>query len=688
MLANELLDPKSIVVVGGSNDIEKPGGKIVKNIVEGGYRGKLLIVNPKDTHVQGFPSSRDVSEILHADLAILAVPAKMCAAIIETLAKEKGTKGFIILSAGFSEMGEKGKELERQIVETVKSVGGSLIGPNCIGVINRNYKGAFAGLLPRVTPTGADFVSASGSFIAFVLEVAIPRGMSFNSIFSVGNSAQIGVEEILQYWDETFDPQTSPKVKMLYIENMRNPAKLLKHARSLVRKGCRIAAIKAGITEAGSRAVSSHTGALAGSDAAVEALFRKAGIVRCYSRVELVYVAGVLMHKPLTGPNIAVITHAGGSGVLATDTLTQFGLKVPKIEGLAADELLSKLYYGSSVSNPIDFLATGTADQLGDILEYVDRDFDNIDASMVIFGTSGMFDVTGVYDVLHEKMKWCKKPIYPCLPSVVQAGKAVEHFISLGRMDFTDEVSLGRALTKVYSTQPPAAEEPLPEVNKTKIRKIIDSCEDGFIEPKAIQDLLDAVDIPRVKEAVATTKEEALNAADEIGYPLVMKVVGPVHKTDVGGVRLNIINREHAAEEYDSLIQIEDATGVLMQPMISGTELFVGAKAEEDYGHIVLCGLGGVFIEVFEDVSSALAPVSKPEALDMMKRLKSYKLIEGVRKFEGVNKDIFADIIVRLSALLEAAPEIAELDLNPLMGSMSRVIAVDGRILIDKSLSK
>lgn len=684
MLTNELLNPRSIVVVGGSNDLEKPGGKMVKNLIDGGYRGKLLIVNPKDSHVQGFPSSVDVKDITQADMAIIAIPAKFCLDVVKTLAHEKGTKGFIILSAGFSEMGKEGKAMERDIVEIVESVGGTLIGSNCIGVINNNYKGVFAGALPKVSPQGADFASASGSFIAFVLEVAIPRGLAFNSVYSVGNSAQIGVEEIVEYWDETFDATNSSKVKMLYIENMRNPAKLLKHSRSLIKKGCRIAAIKAGITEAGSRAVSSHTGALAGSDAAVEALFRKAGIIRCYSRVELVYVAGVLMHKPLSGQNIAVITHAGGSGVLATDTLTQGGLKVPPIEGQAADELLSKLYYGSSVSNPIDFLATGTADQLGDILEYVDRRFDNIDASVVIFGTSGMFDVTGVYDVLHEKMKWCNKPIYPCLPSIVQAEKAVNHFISLGRIDFTDEVSLGRALTKVYNAPKPAEEIELPKVDKATIRRVVDECENGFIEPEKIQELLDSVGIPRAKEAVAHSKEEALKFADEIGYPLVMKVVGPVHKTDVGGVRLNIMNSDFAAEEYDSLMQIEDATGVLMQPMLSGSELFVGAKAEKDYGHIILCGLGGVFIEVLGDVASALAPVSKEEAFDMMQRLKSYKLIEGVRKFEGVNKEKFADVMVRLSALLEVAPEIAELDLNPLMGKKDYVIAVDGRIRIEK----
>ena len=685
MIVKELLDPKSIVILGGSNDIEKPGGKILYNIINGGFKGKLLVVNPKEQFVQGIRCVSDVSLIDDKyDLAILAIPVKATLKAVEILALEKGTKAFIILSAGFSELGDEGKALEQKIVEIINKVGGSLIGPNCIGVLTESYKGVFAGLIPELSRNGCDLVSASGATIAFILEMAVPRGLRFNSIFSVGNAAQIGVEEILEYWDETYEEGKSSKVKIFYIEQIKKPSKLLKHCKSLINKGCRIAAIKAGTTEAGSRAVSSHTGALAGSDVAVDALFKKAGIVRCYSRQELVYVAGVLQHKPMLGPNIAVITHAGGSGVMLTDTLSKGGLNIPKIEGKYADELLSQLNYGSTVSNPIDFLATGTADQLGTILEYVDKYFDNIDASVVIFGTTGMFDVTGVYDVLHEKMKWSRKPIFPCLPSVVQAEKAVKHFISLGRIDFTDEVALGNALSKVYFTPKPAADFPLPEVDITSIRAIIDNSEDGYLPPKKVQELFDAVKIPRVPEKIATTKEKVLEYARELGYPIVLKVVGPIHKTDVGGVVLNIRHPDILAMEFDKMMNIEGAEGVIIQPMISGTEIFAGAKKEEDFGHIVLLGLGGIFIEILKDISMALAPVSKDEAFRMMKELRSYKLLQGVRKREGVNMEIYADIIERLSALLHYAPEIEELDINPLIGKSNSVLAVDGRIRIKK----
>jgi acyl-CoA synthetase (NDP forming) len=684
MLVQELINPKSIVIVGASNDVEKPGGKILRNILDGKYRGKLYTVNPKEQFVQGIECVPDVTKLPDVELAIIAIPAKFTPKTVEILAKEKGTKGFIILSAGYSEFGEAGKKMEQEIVETVESVGGSLIGPNCIGVLTPSYQGVFAGLTPKLNPQGCDLVSSSGATIAFILEMAIPRGLQFASIFSVGNSAQVGVEEVLEHWDETFDPKTSSKVKLFYIEQIRNPRKLLKHARSLIRKGARIAGIKAGTTEAGSRAVSSHTGALAGSDETVEALFKKAGIVRCFSRTELVYVGGVLLHKRLAGPNIAVITHAGGSGVMMTDTLSQGGLKVPPIDGPAAEELLAQLYHGSSVSNPIDFLATGTADQLGTILHYVDEEFDNIDGSVVIFGTSGMFDVTGVYDVLHEKMKWSKKPIYPCLPSVVQAGKAVKHFLDLGRIDFTDEVSLGKALTKVYGTPPPADEAVMPDIDAFTIREIIDGSRNGYLAPGKIQQLLDAAGISRIPEAVVSEKTNAVAAAEKLGYPVVMKVVGPVHKTDVGGVVLNIRHPEIIGQEFDRMMQIEDATGVLLQPMLKGTEVFLGAKREPDFGHIILCGLGGIFVEVLKDVSSGLSPLTLDEAQTMIKQLRSYKLIEGFRKREGVNQDKFAETMVRLSALLEVAPEIAEMDLNPLMGSPEYVTAVDGRIRIEK----
>lgn len=684
MITPQLLQPKSIVVVGASNDVHKPGGKVLKNIIDGAFAGDLYVVNPKEEAVQGIRSFAQAAELPQVDLAVIAIAAKYTLATIETLAREKGTKAFIILSAGFSEEGPEGRALERAVVEVIESTGGSLIGPNCVGILTPWHHSIFTEPIPTLDPKGVDFISGSGATACFILEAGIPKGLTFASVFSVGNSAQLGVEEILEHLDESFDPERSSRVKLLYIETVAKPAKLLKHARSLIRKGCRIAAIKAGASEAGSRAASSHTGALASSDVAVDALFRKAGIVRCYGREELITVASIFMHAELQGKNIAVITHAGGPAVMLTDALSNGGLNVPHIEGPAAEALLATLFPGSSVANPIDFLATGTAAQLGGIIDAVDKDFDNIDAMVVIFGTPGLTRIFDVYNVLHEKMLQCRKPIFPVLPSTLTARDEVADFLAKGHINFPDEVQLGTALARVYATERPGDDELPPAVDTAAVRRIVDSCDNGYIAPDAIQGLLDACGIPRAGEAVVSAVDEAVRAAEGLGYPVVMKVVGPVHKSDVGGVVLHVRDADTVRREFERMIRIPETTAVLLQPMLSGVELFAGAKKEDAFGHLVLCGLGGIFIEVLKDVQAGLAPLSHEEARGMIRRLKGYKILQGVRGQAGVNEEAFADVVVRLSALLHAAPEIVELDLNPLLGTPAGVTAVDARIRIER----
>ena len=612
MINNQLLNPRSIVVVGGSDDIQKPGGKVLKNLIDHNFKGSLFVVNPKAETVQGLEAHKDVANLPEVDLAILAIAAKFCPATVETLAKQKNTRAFIILSAGFHEESEEGAKLEEQIVATINSVNGCLIGPNCIGVMNSNYAGVFTTPIPVLDPKGIDFISGSGATAVYIMETGIPNGLPFSSVYSVGNSAQMGVEDVLEYLDNSFDPENSSRVKLLYVESINKPEKLLKHASSLIRKGCKIAAIKSGGSEAGSRAASSHTGALASSDVAVESLFRKAGIVRCNGREELATVAAVFLHPELQGKRVAVITHAGGPAVMLTDALSNNKLEVPSITGPKAQELLSKLFAGSSVANPIDFLATGTAEQLGHIIDACENDFDNIDAMAVIFGSPGLFPVYDVYDLLDKKMAECKKPIYPILPSIINVKDEIAHFLAKGRVNFPDEVAFGNALAKVYHTPKPVTENiALPKVDEKAIRNIIDNAPNGYLTPEAVQQLLDAAGITRAGEAVVTTREDAVKAAKQLGFPVVMKVVGPVHKSDVGGVVLNVKDEETVAREFDRMIQIKDTTAILLQPMLSGVELFVGAKREDKFGHMVLCGLGGIFIEVLKDVNAGLALFQK-----------------------------------------------------------------------------
>ena len=767
MIARELLDPKSIVVCGASSDIHKPGGKALKNLLESPFRGPVYAVNPKETEVQGVKCYANVSDLPQVECAILCIAAKFCAQTVDVLAKEKGCKGFIIISAGFSEENAEGAAIEKHIVDTINSVGGSLIGPNCTGFLNVNYAGCFDTPIPTLDPKGVDFITGSGATAVFIKEYGMSNGLKFNSVWAVGNSAQLGIEDVLEYLDETFDPEKSSHVIMLYMEKIGDPQRLLKHSSSLINKGCHIAAIKSGGSAAGSRAASSHTGALATNDAAVDALFRKAGIVRCQNRQELTTVCGVFMYPEIKGNRCAVITHAGGPAVMLTDVLSNGGMEVPSLkEHPASPALLEKLFAGSSVGNPIDFLATGTAEQLGYIIDTVENEYTDIDFSVVIFGSPGLFSNKEVYDLLDQKMKTCKKPIFPVLPSIINVKDEIEDFIAKGNINFPEECVLGNAICKIYNTPKPkmgiienlpidklmvppikepdkndvaevaesirewgmltpitvrpveggylvvngakrvraaglvglkevaayiregAVATDQPDIDVVRIRKTIDRCKDGYLEMADYNELLDAAGISRKKSVEVSKKEDALAFAKEVGcskdVPLVMKVVGPLHKSDVGGVTLGVKDLDTVSKEFDRLMAIKDTYAVEMYPMLDGTEVYVGAMRDSKFGHQVFFGLGGIFIEVLKDVESVLVPTSKDEVLEKLKNLKGYKILEGVRGQAGVNLDLYAEQVVRVSALVQAAPEIAEMDLNPLLGNPRYVTAVDARIRIEK----
>ena len=686
MIAKELLNPKSIVICGASSDIHKPGGKSLKNLLESPFKGQIYAVNPKETEVQGVKCYAKVEDLPQVDCALLCIAAKFCAHTVDVLAKEKGCKGFIIISAGFSEENAEGAAIERHIVDTINSVGGSLIGPNCTGFLNVNYAGCFDTPIPNLDPKGVDFITGSGATAVFIKEYGMSNGLKFNSVWAVGNSAQLGIEDVLEHLDETFDPEKSSRVIMLYMEKIGDPQRLLKHSRSLINKGCHIAAIKSGGSAAGSRAASSHTGALATNDAVVDALFRKAGIVRCQNRQELTTVCGVFMHPEIKGKRCAVITHAGGPAVMLTDVLSNGGMEVPSLkEHPASPALLEKLFAGSSVGNPIDFLATGTAEQLGYIIDTVENEYTDIDFSVVIFGSPGLFSNKEVYDLLDEKMKTCKKPIFPVLPSIINVKDEIEDFIAKGRINFPEECVLGNAICKVYNTPKPQPENvEMPKIDTARIRKCVDSCENGYIGPDQIYELLDAAGIAQKQIRVVDKKQQALDFANEVGYPLVMKVVGPVHKSDVGGVTLNVRDIETVDKEFDRLMAIKDTYAVEMYPMLDGTEVYIGAIRDAKFGHQVFFGLGGIFIEVLKDVQSSLVPISASEAKEALTKLRGYKILQGVRGQQPVNVDVYAEQIARVAALVMAAPEIAEMDLNPLLGNPKNVVAVDARIRIEK----
>ena len=686
MVNRELICPQSIVVVGGSNNVHKPGGRLVRNLLDGKYKGSLYVVNAKETDVQGLKSYHSVQDIPETEMAILSIPSKACVEVVDVLAHQKNVKAFIIISAGFGEETKEGGQLEDQILHTINEVGASLIGPNCIGLMNIHFHGVFTQPIPEFHPDGVDFISSSGGTALFIIESALSKGLRFSSVWSVGNSKQLGVEDILEYMDRNFNAATDSKIKMLYIEQIKDPDKLLYHASSLIRKGCKITAIKAGSTESGKRAASSHTGAIASSDSAVEALFRKAGIVRCYSREELTTVASIFTLKEVKGKNCAIVTHAGGPAVMLADALSKGRLNVPDLNGPIAEELKSKLYPGAAVGNPIDIIGTGTPEHLATAIDYCENRFDNIDLMMVIFGSPGLVKLYDAYEVLHKKMEECRKPIFPVLPSIVTAGPEVQSFIKKGHVNFSDEVTLGTALARVLNTPKPASTDiQLYGVDVPEVRRIIDRLPaDGYLSPEETRLLLKAANIPLVEEFTSSDKDELLAFARKIKYPVVAKVVGPAHKSDMGGVALNIRCDEHLLFEYERMMKLPGVTGIMVQPMLKGQELFLGATYENKFGHIVFCGLGGIFVEVLKDVSYGLAPLSYDETFSMIRSLRGYPIIKGTRGQRGIDEQQYADLIVRLSTLLRFANEIKEMDINPLVATERGLFAVDARIRIEK----
>ncbi|PWH85100.1 acetate--CoA ligase family protein [Brumimicrobium oceani] len=684
MINSQLISPRNIIVVGASMNEQKPGGKVILNLLEGGFTGEIYALNKKPIDIQGVTHVEEVQNLTETvDLAILAVPAKVCVKIIKELI-ETGTKAFIIYSAGFSEAGEEGIQLEKELLALIENANASLIGPNCIGVINENYKGVFTSPIPEYDPQGCELISSSGATAVFFMEAAILNGLRFSNIYSIGNASHIGVEEVLEHMDQNFDPETSPKVKLLYLEQIKHPFKFLKHATSLIKKGCKIAAIKSGYSEAGGRAASSHTGALATSDTVVRALFQKAGIVYCSSREELIAVASVFQTKPLKGKNIAIITHAGGSAVMLTDALSSKGMQIPQLDAKDTAELLKQLHPGSSVDNPIDFLATGNAKQLGLIIDFCDQ-HPQIDGMVVVFGSPGLFNVKDVYEVLEEKMKSCKHPIYPVLPSVMNAKNEIQSFLKNGRVNFADEVVLGNALAHVYSMpKSDYFDVELPKMDIVSIRGIINASKNGFLNANDAADLMKAAGVPIAQQFTCKSSQELKTIQKSIQFPLVMKVVGPVHKTEVKGVRLNISSPAEMETAFEELMAIPKATSVLVQEMIKGEELFVGSIKQGEFGHLVIFGFGGIFLELLNDTVYALAPLEKHEVKNMIRSLKGYPIIEGYRGNPPLDEERFIDIIVRVGALVHIAPEILELDLNPLLATKNSVKAVDIRVRIEK----
>jgi len=686
MINKQLLNPSGIVVVGGSDDLKTIGGATLENL-HSTYTGDVYVVNKSGNEtVRGYPCYHSIRDTPSVDCAVLCIPVTECLVAVDELVNIKGCKAIIIQSGGFRESGKEGARIEEQIKEICRKSDVALFGPNSTGLITPYYSATFRRPIPVLVPNGASLISASGSTIVYILETAQFMGLPISSVFSVGNSAQNGVEEILQYIDDNYVPGESPRVLMLYIESITHPDTLLHYASSLISKGARICAIKAGTTNTGSKAASLHTGAIASSDKAVNALFKKAGIVRCSSRTELVFVASAMMLPEFKGNRIAVISSAGGPAILQTDVFSSSGIEIPKIEGPAADRLLATLNTGASVSNPIDLMTDGTSEQLSDVIDFCENECPQIDAMTVIWGSPDTVEDEDFYNVLLEKFQTCRKPIFIVLASSMVSSRQLQSFHKKGAVTFPDEVFLAKALLKTTESHNyNSGKIALPPVDKDRIREVINKNGSGYLQPEQVQILLDSAGIHRVTEATAYSVDEALEAVREIGgYPLVMKVVGPEHNYVSSGTTLNVREDLIMKNEFERMMKIPGAECVMFQKMLSGIEIFIGAKKEGDFGHLIMCGMGGVFVEILDDVSFGLAPFSVEEVDSMIQSLKAYPILKGLSRGEGVNLKLLNETIRRVSALCMAAPEIQELDINPLLGNQDSLVSVNARVLINK----
>lgn len=674
MISNQIISPRSIAIIGGTNDPATPGGGALKNLIISNFKGKIHVVGSEDPCMQDFATYKDVMEIPDTDLAIIAEDKGDSVRTIEILCTKKECKAIIIYPDRITGRKRDGssmtaQEAEERVLKLAGEFGVTIIGPNSAGVFTPGYSGLYTDTLPNVED-GIDIISSSRTTISFMIEAAKKYGVRIANVFSVGYSNFTSVEDVLEWMDSDNDANPGKhRVIAIYIEKISNAASMLKHCRSLVKKGAGIVAIKGGCTNDEFTSGISHTGVLASPTNAVSALFKKCGIIRAFGRERMMNIAAILYKARPEGNRIAILTQAGGPAIMLSDALASEGVNVPEI-------FFEDFSFGKS------------AGQISALIDKYDRNPD-IDATVVVFGCRCMSDTSEVYNVMFRKIKDTEKPVYPLFPSPSNYERYIGEYHNQGGITFKDEVIFGKALANVINAPKVLEDSSFPAVDKYIIKRVISECPNGWIPPFMVQQLLDASGIERLRQALVTTPDEAAKAAISIGYPVVLKVIGPLHRTEVDGVSLNIMDEHTLRSEYQRMMNIEEAAGFIVQPMINEypTELFIGAKREKNFGSMIMFGIGGIFMEALKDISFSLAPVSVIEADKMISSLKSYPIIQGYRGKEGVNQTMLNETIRRVSALCMAAPEIVEMDLNPLVGDEEGVTVIGARIRIEKGES-
>lgn len=697
-ILDKIMKPKSIAVVGASTKPATIGSELMQRLRDYKFNGKIYPVNPKGGIIEGFQAYKSISEIPgEVDLAVIIIPQKFVNATIDEC-NNKGIKGICVISAGFKEAGEEGLKAEKELLSKVKEYGMRLVGPNCLGVLNTDpairMDATFAEALPQRGNIG--FVSQSGALGGGILNILKDLNLGFAQFISIGNQADVNAETALEYWENDADVDQI----LLYMESIQNPENFRKLATRISKKKP-ILALKAGRSAAGASAASSHTGSLAGADKAANALLQQSGVIREYSLKNLFATAKVFANCPIPkGNRVAIITNSGGPGIMATDAICEFGLEMAKISDSTKDKLRSFLPQAASVKNPVDMIASAPIEHYQQTLETVIAD-DNVDMIMVIYlPFLGLKDIDVAKAVMEIKKKYPHKPVLGVFMT------KSNFFTELSNMDvnmpffmYAEEAAEGlhRLDQQRKWVERPEGKIPSFNVDKCKALSIIESAlkenRDQLTTLESI-DVLSAYGIRSCKYGFAKSEEEAVKIANEIGYPVVMKMTSKTtsHKTDVGGVIVNIQSEEKLRTEYQGLMErleakglLDGLEGVIVQEMVKGSrEMVCGIATDPQYGSMMMFGLGGVFIEVMKDVNFRIAPLTDVDADEMIRSVKAFKLLEGARGTTPAQIEQIKETLLRLSQLVQDFSFIDELDINPLLISekTGEGIAVDGRIKV------
>jgi len=696
-----LLRPRSIAVIGASRRRDSIGGAILRNLIDQGFQGPVYPINPNAPFVQSIPAYPSVASVPgEVDLAIIVIPADQVMEAARSCG-EKGVRALIVISAGFKETGEEGQKREHALVEVARRYGMRLVGPNCLGILNTDPNVSMNATFAPVSPPAGRvaFSSQSGALGLAILDYARRLNLGISQFVSVGNKAEVSGNDLIEFWEH--DPGTD--LILLYLESFGNPRKFTQLARRVARTKP-IIAVKSGRTPGGYRAATSHTGALAGSDAAVNALFRQSGVIRTDTIEELFDTAMLLGSQPVpTGPGVAILTNAGGPGIMAADACESAGLTLAKLEQKTVKALKEFLSPAASVRNPVDMIASADAPSYQRALGLLVTD-KNVNAVIVIFVPPLVTGAQEVAGAILAGSAGSKVPVLSCFMGshgVPESLRSLQegHIPSYAFPEAAAR-TLARAVSYgVWRKKPPGSVPTIPDLNSDRARETVAKALEGakagesrWMTSDQVEELLRAYGIRTSGARTATNRGEAAMVARSIGFPVAMKVRSPeiLHKTDVQGVRLDLKTDEEAARAFDeirtALARSNPSArfqGVTVERMIvGGVETIVGMTRDPSFGPVVVFGLGGVAVELLHDVSLRVAPLTDRDAEEMLREIRGFPILDGYRSTPKSNVPSLLDLIHRVSRLASDQEEVAELDLNPVVvfPGEAPCVAVDARV--------